>query len=275
MSNGFVLRRGKGELHYLSIPVFEQQGPVVCAFSTRLGGVSPAPYDSLNLAFHVGDRPDNVRANRSSFFSGLGIDPLAIVAGHQVHGEQVAQVSDRHKGRGAADWETVLPGTDAMVTDSPGIPLTTYYADCVPVFLLDPVNRAIGVAHAGWKGTVLEVGRKTLEQMSRLFGTDPARCLAAVGPSIGPCCYEVDQAVAGPLRERISFGEELLLPRPNGRWRLNLWEANARSLQEAGVTREHITVSELCTSCRTDLFFSHRAEGGVTGRMAAVLMLLK
>ncbi len=274
INRDFCYREGKTV--YLGIKSFADTGLVTCGFSTRLGGVSQQPYHSLNLAFHVGDQVEDVLINRQFFFTDLGVNPAEIVAGHQVHGQGVAVVTDSDKGRGARSWDTVIPATDALITATPGVPLTTYYADCVPVFLLDPVRRVIAVVHAGWKGTVLRIAKSTLDMMVRRFGTDLATCLAAIGPSIGPCCYQVDAVVADPVSAAFpALAGELLVADGSGRWKLNLWQANREVLLEAGLPTEAISTSSICTSCRNDVFFSHRADGGRTGRMAAVLMLKK
>jgi YfiH family protein len=252
---------------------FEASGLVVHGFTTRNGGVSSEPYTSLNTAFHVGDELDNVRANRLNACEALVISPDALVAGKQVHGDIVAIVEEKDMGKGALSYADALPDTDALVTGSRGVPLSSYYADCVPIFLLDPVNKVAALAHAGWKGTVLKIGKKTINSMVQDFGTEPAKCLAGIGPSIGPCCYEVDDKVISPLRQEFNCFQDFIEDLSPGRWRLNLWEANRRTLLEAGLLPANIETASICTCCHHETFFSYRAENGTTGRMAALLML--
>jgi len=272
MKAAFTEKEHNGVVYY-TIPLFEETGLVAHGFSTRLGGVSQGAFTSLNLGTHVGDRLEAVMENRRRLCTVLGMNALQIVAAKQVHGDHVHVAAAADCGRGALAYESALEDTDALVTNEPGVPLSTYYADCVPVYFLDPVQRAIGLAHAGWKGTVLQIGRKTLEKMSREFGTKPEDCLVGIAPSIGPCCYEVDERVVEKVKRSFAFWSELVKPQGQGKWRLDLWEANRRQLMEAGVNERNIAVAALCTSCRNGLFFSYRVDGGITGRLGAYLML--
>lgn len=271
----FKLMEDQSGIAYLSIPVFDRTGLTVSAFSTRTGGFSLPPYHGLNLAFHVGDDWVNVIENRRLLCQALGLRLENLVSGNQVHGDEIAVVKRQHQGRGSVDMMLALPDTDGLICMEPEIPLAAFFADCVPVFLFDPVRRAIGLAHAGWKGTVLEVAQKTLQKMRDEFDTKPNDCLAAIGPSIGPCCYEVDKPVLDMVKQYLTYAEDIIQPLSNEKGMLNLWQANAFALQKAGIAAESIFVSGLCTSCHTQMFFSHRKEGGRTGRMAALLMLKK
>jgi YfiH family protein len=266
----FILRN---ELQFFVFDHFEATGLVVHGFTTRDGGNSRDPYNSLNTAFHVGDAIESVRANRFKACEALAIKTGDLVAGKQVHGDRVAIVDEKDMGKGALSYGDALPDTDALVTGARHVPLSSYYADCVPIFLLDPVNKVAALAHAGWKGTVLKIGKKTVDIMTRDFQTDPARCLAGIGPSIGPCCYEVDDRVIGPLRRAFSGTSDFIEATTPGRWRLNLWETNRRTLLEAGLLPANIQTASICTSCNPGTFFSYRAQKGTTGRMAAFLML--
>jgi len=272
MPAGFALVRDGG-LTVLTIPSFTATGAVAHAFTTRRAGVSPAPFDSLNLDFKVGDDPEHVISNRDRVcrMLGAGLDRLA--AADQVHGDRVLSVDLSHAGRGARSREDALPGVDALVTATPGLVLSSYYADCVPLFFLDPRRRVIALAHAGWKGSVLRIGAKTVRHMEESHGCRADDILAAIGPSIGPCCYEVDEAVMAGVEKCLSGESGCAVPGRPDRWQLNLPELNRRILLQAGVRAENITLSGYCTACRQDLFFSHRGQGGRTGRMASVLML--
>ncbi|RJQ28675.1 MAG: peptidoglycan editing factor PgeF [Peptococcaceae bacterium] len=261
------------KMPYYTFSRFNVTGMVVHSFTTRYGGVSKKPYDTLNMAFHVGDEPRSVLANRSLACERLGIEQGDLVAGRQAHGDRVAVVTAADRGRGAFEEETALPGTDALITNVPGLTLAGFYADCASLLLLDPVRRVAALAHAGWRGTALRIGQKTLRQMSVSFGTDPRDCLAGIAPSIGPCCYEVGDRVIDDFKKTFSNWRVLAAGTAPGKWRLDLWEANRRVLLDAGLRPENIAVAGLCTACHSDVFFSYRAHGGVTGRMAAFLML--
>ena len=263
----------KSALEVYTFPHLNDAGLVAHGFTTRAGGVSKGSCQSLNTAFHVGDRESHVKTNRALACQALGIDPGLLVAGNQVHGDIVRVVGETDKGRGAFSEKDALPGTDALVTAAAGVPLASFYADCVPIFLLDPLNRVVALAHAGWKGTALRIGRKTVEKMTAAFGTDPRDCLAGVGPSIGPCCYEVDEKVIDQFRGGISGLPDLAVAVSPGKWKLNLWEANRRVLLAAGLKAENILSACICTSCHSDMFFSYRAHKGKTGRMMAIIML--
>lgn len=260
-------------LQFYMFPHFKASGKVIHGFTTRSNGVSETPFKSLNTAFHVGDKEQNVRANRKLACEALGINPADLVAGSQIHGDRIEIVGLKERGRGALSDQSSLPGTDALVTGVAGVPLSSYYADCVPVFLFDPQKKVVAVAHAGWKGTALRIAGKTLKRMTDHFGVEPRNCLAGIGPSVGPCCYEVDKRVLEPFRESFPEIEDLAVSTSPGRWRLDLWAANRRTLLDAGLRAENIVISRICTSCNRKKFYSYRAEGGNTGRMAALIML--
>lgn len=265
--------RSKGDLEYLQFNAFSASGKVTHAFTTRRGGVSSVPYQSLNLALHVGDNPEDVITNRALLCDALDIDAAHLVAAVQVHGCRVEVVESRHRGRGALTYDTAFPDTDALITNIPGVPLSSYYADCVPIMLFDPAQVAVGLAHAGWRGTVQSIAGLTVEGMVKAFGCKPNNILAVIGPSIGPCCYQVDLPVQQTLAEAFPYWQELVKPVTNGYWNLNLWETNRRVLLAAGIRQENITVASLCTNCYSNMFFSYRAEQGTTGRMASVIMI--
>jgi len=242
------------------------------AIFTRLGGISPAPFDTLNLSISVADDKRNVFHNRSLAYGTLHRTNETLVHAHLCHGSEVAIVSPENYG------EYIGP-VDGLVTNAPGCGLTMNYADCAPILLLDPRRNAIGLGHAGWKGAVKDLPGALVRTMQKAFASNPADLIAAIGPSIGPCCYQVGEPVISAVRAAFDSPEELLVF-PNdpgdrdhdaGRPNFDLPEANRIQLKKAGVRR--IEVSALCTACRTDLFFSHRAENGQTGRFGAVLIL--
>lgn len=242
------------------------------AIFTRQGGVSPVPYNTLNLSISVADDEKNVLHNRSLAYGTLDRTNDTLVHAHLCHGADVAVVNRENYG------EYVGP-VDGLVTDEPGCGLTMNYADCAPILLLDPRHNAIGLGHAGWKGAVKDLPGALVRSMQRAFASEPAELFAAIGPAIGPCCYQVGEPVISAVRAAFVAHDDLLvLPedtdgddfgasRPN----FDLPEANRLQLKKAGV--ERIEVSDLCTACRTDLFFSHRAENGQTGRFGAIVIL--
>lgn len=260
-------------MSFYQAPAFAATGLVEHGFTGRAGGVSEGPHASLNMAFSVGDRTGNVIKNRERACRGLGMDCRKLVAGRQVHGEGIEVVSRQQSGRGALSYEDCFPDTDALITGVPGLPLASFYADCVPLFFLDPEHKVVALAHAGWWGTVFKIGLGTVNRMAEVFGTDPKKCLAWIGPSIGPCCYEVDARVMDHFTDELLDGGEIARPRAREKWLLNLWEANRRILLKAGLRPDNITVAGSCTACHTGNFFSYRAQGGVCGRMAALIML--
>lgn len=241
--------------------------------SGRKGGVSKAPWASLDLGLHVGDDPEAVAENRRRYLAALGLDAARFVTPEQVHGEHIARVGEAEAGRGALVYKDSIPETDALITNVPKLPLLLCFADCTPILFLDPVHRAVGIAHGGWKGTVRRIGQKTVARMHEEFGTKPEELLTAIGPSIGPCCYEIGPEVEAKFREAFPHHEAELFTNAEGKTHLSLWAANRIQLLDAGVLPEHIDEAKTCTSCHHEDFFSYRADGGRTGRMAAVIAL--
>lgn len=259
----WVYRQGHN-LTYLTLPEWERQG-IEIGFSTRWGGVGNFPYASLNLGLHVGDDPETVLQNRERWLCEWKAGWSDLVIGEQVHGVEVQLVEKLDAGRGSQDLETVLPGVDGLVTTS-SLGLMAFFADCVPVYFYHPALKAVSLAHAGWRGTVGKIVHEVLKELQNLGGS-PQECWVALGPSIGPCCYEVDEKVMKPFQE-LSLGASVLQPTRPGHALLDLWEANRKLLLQAGVRPENIRCASICTACHTDSFFSHRQEGPKTGRMA-------
>lgn len=273
LKNSFCLER-RGDLAYLTIPAFTDTGLVRHAFTTRRGGVSQPPYATLNLGLHVGDDPAAVLTNRQRVCHLLGTDIASLVAVQQVHGNRVVTVDDTWPaGTGQAPVEGLIPA-DALVTRRPGVLLSSYYADCVPLFFLDPVRRVVALAHAGWRGTVAGIAAATVARMQEQCQCRAADLLVGIGPAIGPCCYEVDARVQRAVQAVCPPGWPApCRPGRPGRWWLDLPELNRLLLIETGVQAEHITKAGYCTACSRDMFFSYRAQGGQTGRMASLIML--
>lgn len=255
---------------------------LVHAVSTRRGGVSDGPFASLNLGWTVGDERENVEANYRRLAASLGLPREHLTTTWQVHGNIIVRV-------GAADRGSMIAKADGIITDQPDLPLTQRYADCTPVLVYDPQRHAIGLVHAGWRGAVAGVTSALVQAMAQAFDSDPARLVAVVGPAIGPCCYEVGPEVVAAVQGALADSAGLLIwpgdraggrPAPaarsaeaphNDRPHFDLWQANRRQLAQAGV--QQIEVAGVCTRCRRDTYFSHRGDGGRTGRFAAVMML--
>jgi polyphenol oxidase len=245
---------------------------VVHGVSGRTGGASGGGLASLNVSFAVGDDSARVLTNRRRLVDALGISEADVVCAAQVHGTAVARVGRRERGAGFSERETAIAGVDGLVTDEPGVFLWLSFADCAPVLLFDPVHRAVGIAHAGWRGTVGDVVGSAVRALTAEFGTDPQDLLAAVGPAIGPCCYEVGAEVARAA-EMLPRSEAAFVATGEGKWHFDLIEANAQLLVAAGVRAESVERAGICTSCRNDLLFSHRAQRGGAGRFAAIIGL--
>ena len=244
---------------YHAIQELETIGIVTAGVSLRHGGVSRSPYASLNLAEHVGDDPNAVAVNRAILFQKTGLTALRYC--RQVHGTDVIDGADL-----PTPTATQPPEADALVTDQRDVALAIFTADCVPVFIVDITTPAIGIVHAGWRGTLAQIAVKTLARMETLFGTVTANCHIHLGPSIQECCYTVSAELLTQFTDH--FGGTVA----NGT-NLNLQSANLNQLVEIGVSPAAISVSPFCTACRTDLFYSHRAEGGQTGRMLSFIKL--
>lgn len=244
----------------------ERWGALKHGIFSRLGGTSQAPFATLNLGGNVGDDPKSVRQNHEVMYAALNVEGARACTVWQVHGNDVVIANAPVSGR---RW---LAQADAMVTNRPGTSLTMRFADCTPILFFDAVRGAIGVAHAGWRGTVQRVASRTALTMMREYGCKPQDIQALIGPSIGPDRYQVGEEVVEAVEGAFGTLEGLIRRDPDdGTAYLNLWEANALDLRQVGV--EQIEIAQLCTAERTDLFFSHRAERGKTGRFGAVLCL--
>ena len=255
----------KNGLKYYCFESFLDAG-IKHGFFTRFGGVSPEPFDSLNMATTVGDTRENVLENLERMFAVFGLDLKTRYDGWQYHTRTVI----------AADVPR-SPSVhyplraDGLITDNPGVTLVQRFGDCVPIIFYDPVKRAVGICHAGWRGTVDNIAAITLRSMQRLYGTDPKDVLAGIGPSIGPDHFEVKEDVAEPFRKAFGPDYAKISDLSENRIRLDLWEANRILLRRAGV--EKIECAEICTVCRKDEWFSHRGDHGKTGRFGVLITL--
>lgn len=257
---------------FLTYPAFEQMPEIVHGFSTRLGGVSEGIYSSMNLSFTRGDKDEAVKENYRRIAAAIGFEMESIVTSDQTHTANVRRITEEDRGNGITKPRP-YKDVDGMITNVPGIVLATFYADCVPLYFVDPVHKAIGLSHSGWRGTVAKIGKVTVEKMREEYGTKPEEIYAAVGPSICQDCYEVSEDVAEEFRHAFcpKYWDALFYKKENGKYQLNLWEANRIVFLEAGIPEDHISMPNLCTCCNPEFLFSHRASKGKRGNLGAFL----
>ena len=237
------------------------------AIFTRLGGVSREPFATLNVSRSVGDDETAVAQNLARIYASLSLIPEQVATAHQVHSNRVAVIA-------AQDGGKLVPATDALVTDTPDLALLLRSADCQPIILYDPDHIALGLVHAGWRGLAQGIALRAVETMHEAFNTEPSDLLAGLGPAIGRCCYTVGDDVASALGYALPDWRKVMTLDPSGTgWRLDLPAANAQQLAAAGVPARNMEQAGLCTGCHNDEFFSHRADGGHTGRFAVVAYL--
>lgn len=259
----------KTNIHYLEPALFTVRGVSAQGFTTRHEGVSRAPYNSLNLGSNTFDPPHNVQGNRSLLARTFGGRSEHFVMVSQTHGTDILVIDQPNPDY--AHFHKLE--CDGIITNQPGVMIAVGVADCLPLLLLDPVKRVVAALHAGWKGTAGNIAAKGVDSLVQLFGSDPGEILAALGPAIGPCCYEVD----GPVQQ--AFGgsgvswDLCATPSGTDRWRLDLAAANRQQLLNAGIAGENIEVAGHCVSCSSDWFFSYRRDNGETGRQAGFIML--
>ena len=257
----------------LEYPALAQTGMVEHCFTTRRGGVSEGMFSTLNLSFTRGDEEAAVRENYRRIAEALQIAPERFVLSDQTHTTNIRVVNEADAGKGLVtprDYQDV----DGLVTNVPELVLATFYADCVPLFFVDPAHRAIGLSHSGWRGTVKRMGQATLRVMAEEYGTRPEDVICAIGPSICRDCYEVSEDVAEAfIREFGADTGHMLEEKDNKKYQLDLWEANRQVLLDAGVLKTNISMTSLCTCCNHRLLFSHRATNGRRGNLGAFLYL--
>ena len=269
VQGGFERREQNGVIFY-AVSFLEKTGLVKAAFTTRIGGVSSGEAASMNFSLKRKDEPGNVRENYRRICAAAGFTTGGLAVSGQVHGTYIHEVTDAEIGRSLFDdFKSVE--ADGLMTNRRGIALMKQTADCVPVYILDRKTPAIALAHAGWRGTLGGIAGAALRRMADVYGTKPEDCLAAIGPSIGPCCFEVGGDVAELFESR--FPGWSLVDASGMLPRVDLWRCNAMQLMEAGISNENIAVAGLCTACDTGTFYSHRKEKGRTGAMAAIIEL--
>lgn len=267
-----ITERTRNGVTFFSSDGMDAAGGVVHGFSTRLGGVSQGMWASLNLGPSRGDDPDHVRENYRRFFAAIGASGDRIVMTNQVHGGVVRCVTTADVK--ADPYDKVSYEADGLMTDLPGTALVVFSADCIPVLFYDPVRRVIAAVHAGWRGTAAGIASAAVERMRDVYGCDPADILAAVGPGIGPDCFETHEDVPNAMTAALSTCVlQHIAIKENGKFAVDLKTINAMRLEQAGLDPDHIATSRLCTACDPDRFWSHRKLGTNRGSMAAAIQL--
>lgn len=259
-----VITKKQGTLEYLAAEGIS----VPHCFTTRYGGVSKGYLSSLNIGLHRGDDPENVEKNFQILANALGIQPEDFVLTKQIHSDIVRKVGRADRGKHIV--EGASPECDALITNEPGVALVVFTADCTPILLHDPVTGAVGAVHAGWKGTALGIAAKTVEAMAAEFGCDPANIRAAIGPNISVCCFQTDADVPDAMMAALGEEAKPFIHLRGEKYYLNLKEINALWLRRAGV--KEIEISDACTSCQSERFWSHRVTRGQRGSQGAVIV---
>jgi len=263
-----------GKLKYYTFESFENINFVGHCFSTRLGGVSEGYLSTLNLGFSRGDIPDNVDRNFDIICDALGVNKEQCVTLRQVHSTRIITADKSIQGMGFRNDIDRIEA-DAFVTDKKGVVLVTFHADCVPLYFVDTERKAIGMAHAGWRGTADGMAGKMVEKMEYEFGSSPENIKIGIGPSIGVCCFQVDKPVVDIFNEKYSFAYKYIKDdeETEGKYKIDLWGINKEVLMLKGIKEENIEIGGICTKCNSDTFYSHRAMGEKRGTMGAFLFL--
>ena len=273
-SQNILQQKEYEEVEYLEFPSLKETGLVNHLFSTRIGGVSKGIYSSMNLSYIRGDEKEAVDENFRRIAAVFGRDIKDIVCSDQTHTTNIRLVTREDKGKGVVR-EKDYHDVDGLITNEPGIVLATFYADCVPLYFVDVEHKAIGLSHSGWRGSVERMGACTLKAMETAFGSRPEMIKAAIGPSICQDCYEVSEDVAEQFGKAFPKDEDIILKKgkEEGKYQLDLWQANKLVLLEAGVLPQNIEVTDICTCCNSAYLFSHRASMGKRGNLGAFLEL--
>lgn len=262
----------KDKLQYIQFPKLCATGAVNHLFSTRHGGVSEGEFSSMNLSFNRGDKRENVIENYKILCNAENIDFNKLTLSHQTHTNNVVIVGNEDIGRGIS--KESFSDVDGLITNIPGVALVTQYADCTPLLFCDPIKKVCATSHAGWRGTVQQIGKVTIEKMVSEFGCNPKDIVVGIGPSIKQCCYEVDDPVYNAFSElKYINPDDIFIKKANGKYMLDLVKANFLILVNAGVNPENIDCSDVCTNCYHEDLHSHRATAGKRGNLAAIISL--
>lgn len=262
----------KNGVTYITFPKLVKTGLTNHLFSTRIGGVSTGKYATMNMSFNNGDNRESVLENYRRLCECEGININCLVLSRQTHTDNIKTVTKEHCGTGI--FKDSFQDIDGLITNQSGVALVTQYADCTPLVFLDPVKQVIATSHAGWRGTVKQIGKKTIEKMILEFGSNPDDIIAGIGPCIGKCCYEVDDPVYNEFVKLSYLNlDKIFTPKPNGKYMLNLVEANKQILIDTGIKEENIDLSDICTCCNASELHSHRATKGERGNLALIIAL--
>ena len=261
-----------GDITYITFPKLEATGIVRHIFSTKLGGVSPYPFGPMNMSF-TSDTRENVIKNFELLCGCVGIDTNHLVFSKQTHTNNVKVVDKSHCGTGYT--KESFQDIDGLITNQSGVALVTQYADCTPLIFCDPVKKVIATSHSGWRGTVKEIGKITVEKMQKEFGCDPTDIIACIGPCISKCCYEVDDPVYNEFK-KLKYLDltKIFTDKGGGKYWLDMVEANKQILINAGIKEENMDISDLCTSCNSDTLHSHRVTKGKRGTIGVIIELI-
>lgn len=257
---------------YVVFKKWQDDKRIAHGFTTKHGGYSKGELASLNLGFNRGDDFTNVRENYQRVCKAMNVEEEGLVLSKQIHETNIVEVTYEDKGNGITypnKWESV----DGIYTQEKGITLVTHYADCVPLFFYAPRYNMIGLAHSGWRGTVGQIGKKMIEEWVNKHQIPIEQIQVGIGPSIGPCCFEVHEDVANEFIKEFGKTHFVVENITNGKYNINLWECNKQSLIQCGIDPENIYVSDMCTCCHEDIFFSHRKTQGKRGTLAALMCL--
>ena len=269
-----MIRHERNDLVHFSYCLFEPFEQMLSVVSSRQGGVSAKPYDSLNLALSVGDDPAAVIANRERLCEAIGVELDAMTVAQLVQGTHIEVVTSSSRGLGATARAQRFVDTDGLITNLPDVPLFVLVADCAALSFFDPVRQVIGLGHAGWRGTVGGMARKMVEAMNAAFDCNPSDLLVGISPTIGPCCYQVRDDVVGAFHAAFpDQADAFFTQQPDGSIHLDMWKALTTQLRSSGIQEEHIELAGICTACHTDVFYSNRAERGKTGRFTGMISL--
>lgn len=264
----------KAGVKFYAFPQLEALGFIKHGFSTRFGGVSEGHYRWMNLSFSSGDEEGKVLQNFQNFADAFGVDLDSMVLSDQDHGVNIRRVDESDRGKGIIknkDYQSV----DGLVTKERGITLITQHADCVPLFFADAKNKVVGMTHSGWRGTWGGIAKKTVTRMKEEYDSKAEDLYVGIGPSIGPCCFEVENDVLEKLREITEWTEYDVVVQGEGKYRVDLWQLNRRMLMSAGVPDDQIYVTDLCTQCHPEIFFSHRVHGNQRGSLAGMISIIE
>ncbi|OPZ89806.1 MAG: Laccase domain protein [Firmicutes bacterium ADurb.Bin419] len=273
-SNPNIIYTEKNGVEYIRFNSLDKYSDrLIHGFTTRRGGVSVGEYESLNMALNKKDKRENVEENYKRIAEVLGVDTQNMVLSNQVHDNKIRIVDENDRGKGIYRQSDII-GIDGLMTNVADVALVTFYADCVPVFLFDPVKKVISLVHSGWRSTLKEISKEAVIKMREVYGCDPSDIEAAVGPSIGQCCFEVGEEVYLQFISTFNWCGEFC-EKVQDKWFINLPGIIERNLEWEGLRKNKIVKSEICTKCNNDIFFSHRGDNGKTGTLSAIMQLKK